>query len=184
MTDTNPTPVPEVAPALTPNPVLEVTNTPETAPRDFRATGSTTATDLRRELSDVLKHVESDSLKSVAITRHGKVVAAVVGGTEYKLLLRLKDSATRLAPKLGMSFEEFLDKLATAEHSVGSVEPGQVDYKVTMTGVNPQPTVTAGSDFNAAAYKESLAMGLSDAEARNDGELAAKGPAAAPTFES
>jgi hypothetical protein len=79
-----------------------------------------------------------------------------------------------------MSFEEFLDKLATAEHSVGSVEPGQVDYKVTVTGVNPQPAVTAGSDFNAAADKESLAMGLSDAEARADGELAAKGP----TFES
>lgn len=130
MSDTNPTPTPEAsAPVSTPT---------ESAPApDFRTTGSTTATDLRRELSDVLKFVEADGLKTVAITRHGKVVAAVVGGTEYKLLQRLKESAKSLAPKLGLTFEAFLDKLATAEHQVGSVEPGPVDYKVTVTGENP-----------------------------------------------
>jgi prevent-host-death family protein len=214
----NPAPVPTPAPAD-----AAPTSGSTPAPSDFRETGSTTATDLRRELSDVLKYVEKDGLNTVAITRHGKVVAAVVGGTEFKLLQRLKESAKSLAPKLGMSVDALLDKLASFEPplavmasdaqrtaveaalkeipasnaelaptvpSEGSTfpqEPKSPVVNASKGGFTPPtgPAVPQPATFNDAVYKESLAMGLSDAEARNDGELAAQSSAgAAPAFES
>lgn len=120
MSDTTPNPTPEVAPVSTPT-VAETSVTPA-APAvsvpNFRETGSTTATDLRRELSDVLKFVEGGDSKVVTITRHGKVVAAVIGGTEFKLLARLQASVKTLAPKLGLTEAQLFEKLAAFEPPV------------------------------------------------------------------
>lgn len=155
MSDTNPTPTSEAStPVPTSNPVVVIPTV--VVVQDFKTTGSTTATDLRRELSDVLKFVESDGLKTVAITRHGKVVAAVVGGTEFKLLQRLKESAKSLAPKLGLSVEPFLDKLATTEHQIGYVDSGPTSSKVIVTAENPSVDAAVGGPIGESPKLEVL----------------------------
>lgn len=133
MSDNTQTPTSEATPVSTP---AETTATAAAPAPNFRETGSTTATDLRRELSDVLKFVEGEGNKTVAITRHGKVVAAVVGGTEYGLIQRLKEAARNLAPKLGLTYGAFLDKLATAQHNVDADVTPTTEVGATVTAVD------------------------------------------------
>lgn len=113
---------------------IETTPTTEASPAapvsDFKETGSTTATDLRRQLSDVLQYVWGTDRKIVTITRHNKIVAAIIGSDTYVLLHRLLASVKSLAPKLGMTEDALLEKLANFEPPVAFVDPNQMGVVV------------------------------------------------------